>query len=300
MSSALAIDRTLAPALHLDLRELRIVDSATSLRMMLRRWYVVLPVLTLTATSSIAVAQAVQPSYQVAATVVLLVPNGKASQPSEISSEGPVSNPYLQFTNSLKISAEVMSIVLTSDTIRKRLAESGWLADYKVVPSTEISPTPTLTVTSTSRRERDARRTLTAVVRMLRTELARRQISAGAAGESLIQVQVASPPTTAKRVAGSTIRAVAITVALGLAATFAIAYCAEALADRRRLRRGRRSRARRRSRRDSHPQPSGISKTGAQEYPLAPLPSQHGQRDPIDAPSPATIGSPSWLDDGHR
>jgi capsular polysaccharide biosynthesis protein len=276
------------------------VDFATALRMVLRRWYVAIPVLMLTATSSVAVAEAVQPSYQVAATVVLLVPDGETFNAPDFSSET-ISNPYLQFTNSLKISAEVVSIVLTSDMTKQRLKQSGLSADYEVVPSTEISPTPILTVTSTSRSERDARRTLTAVVRLLRTELARRQISAGAAGEALIQVQVASPPTTAKRVAGSTIRAVAITVALGLTATFAVAFLAEVLADRRRLRRGRRSRARSRSRRKRSPEPSRISaREGGMHLPTVPLRSRPSQHNRIDEPNPATVGSTFWFGNGHH
>jgi capsular polysaccharide biosynthesis protein len=229
------------------------LDFAASLRMILRRWYVVLPALTLVAAASNSTARAVQPSYQVATSLILLVPSATASQRPETSTDRLLANPYLQFTNSLKVTAEVLATVITNDQTRRHLRASGLPADFEVITTSEVSPTPMLTITATSRQESDARRTLRAVVTLARAELAKRQVSAGATKDSLIQMKVASAPTTAKRVVGSTVRAVAATVALGLAMTFGAAYCVDALAERRRSRRGRRGRTRRHGHRQPEP-----------------------------------------------
>jgi hypothetical protein len=215
------------------------VDLATSLKVLVRRWYATLPFLALTTVAVLMAAQAVRPAYQATATVVLLAPT---PEPGATHSPGPADrNPYLRFDKNLEVTAALMSTILTNSTMVERLRAAGATSTYDIATSSLGAVTrdasPLLEVTAVGPDEQSAERTVAIVVHYLGVELARRQRAAGAPADALIRTQVTTPPTITGRIIGSTVRATGAAALLGLALSVGAGQLAETAAARRRRRR---------------------------------------------------------------
>ena len=207
------------------------MDLFTTIRILLRRWYVVLPALLLTAGGAAFTMKTVSPSYEATGAVVLLGP-ATAGAPVAGEPTPPPVNPYLEFGGALETTGEILSRSLMSESTVERLAKQGATATYEVGTGSE-GGSPIVNVIATGPDETAAKRTVSIVIAEVRNELERRQEAAGAPASQFIRVEDVTVPTNAARMAGSTLRAVAAVMALGLALSFGLGFMAEAIAVRR-------------------------------------------------------------------
>jgi hypothetical protein len=201
------------------------VDLLTTIRIMLARWYVLVPALLATGVAAFGVMSAVAPAYQAQGSVVLLAPANKTIDPTAV-------NPYIGV--GLGVVADVLAQVTMSEATATKLEARGATAEYEV--GTGLEGGPILNVTATSPDERTALRTATAVIAGMRADLARRQQAEGAPRESWISAVTVTRPDHATKMMGSKIRVLAAVLALGLAATIGLTFMAENVAEGRRRR----------------------------------------------------------------
>jgi capsular polysaccharide biosynthesis protein len=207
------------------------VDLLTTIRILLRRWFVVVPMLLLTAGGAYYAMQAVSPSYEASGAVVLLGPATAGAPVKGEPTPAPV-NPYLQFGGALETTGEIVSRTLMSADEVDKLSRRGATSAYEVGTGSE-GGSPIVNVIATDTDEAAAIRTVAIVVAEVRTELQRRQAAAGAPPSQFIRVENVTIPTKATKMAGSTMRAVAAVLALGLAVSCGLGFMAEAIAVRR-------------------------------------------------------------------
>ena len=207
------------------------MDLLTTIRILLRRWFVVVPGLLLTAGAAYYAMQAVSPSYEAAGAVVLLGP-ATAGAPVKGEPTPPPVNPYLEFGGALETTGEILSRTLMSQAEVDKLYAKGATATYEVGTGSE-GGSPIVNVIATDTDEAVAIRTVGIVAAEVRAELQRRQAAAGAPASQFIRVEDVTIPTKATKMAGSTMRAVAAVMALGLAVSFGLGFMAEAIAVRR-------------------------------------------------------------------
>jgi capsular polysaccharide biosynthesis protein len=203
------------------------MDFLTAIRVMLARWYVLVPALLATGVAAFGVMSAVAPAYQVETSVVLLAPTSNPTEPNATPG-----NPYLGL--GLEVVADVLTKVTMSEATAAKLEAKGATADYDV--GTGIEGGPILNVLVTSPDQRMAKRTAEAVIAQIRDELARRQQAQGAPKKSWISAVTVTRPDRATVMMGSKIRVLAAVLALGLAATIGLTFTAENIAEGRRRR----------------------------------------------------------------
>jgi hypothetical protein len=232
------------------------VDFLSAVRIMLRRWYLVLPGLAATVAGTIAMVEAAPPAYEARGAVLMLPPANVASA----GPDGPVQiNPFLELGGSLYATADVAAQVIMSDPVARELAEDGAVAGYEVMVGQE---SPTLTVIATGSSAREAVETVDLVTRRVQQELASRQQAAGAPDSSLIN-DVISAPDEAKVLLGSKLRAGAAVAALGSTATVSLGFLAESIAVGRRRRRASAGSTPAPGRRPADVEPSAASSSNA-------------------------------------
>ncbi len=219
------------PTEHIAERTEGSVDLFTTIRILARRWYVVLPALLLTVAGAAATMRAVAPTYEVSAAVVLLGP-ATAGAPVAGQPAPPPVNPYLEFGGALETTGLILSRSLMSESTVDRLAAQGATATYEVGTGSE-GGSPIVNVIATGPDQEAAKRTAAIVMAELRSELARRQVAAGAPASQFIRVEDVTRPDSATRTSGSRLRAVAAVMALGIALSFGLGFMAEAIAARR-------------------------------------------------------------------
>lgn len=207
------------------------MDLLTTIRILLRRWFVVVPALLVTAGGAYYAMQAVSPSYEATGAVVLIGP-ATAGAPVRGEPSPAQVNPYLEFGGALETTGEIVSRTLMSQVEVDKLFAEGATAVYEVGTGSE-GGSPIMNVIATDTDEAAAIKTVSIVVTEVRTELQRRQAAAGAPPSQFIRVENVTIPTKATRMAGSTMRAVAAVLALGLAFSCGLGFMAEAIAVRR-------------------------------------------------------------------
>lgn len=169
----------------------------------LRRWYILLPLLALTGVAALEAGQGIRPQYEVAATA-MVVPG---STPAE------VQNPY----GGLDDAAQVLAIVLTSNESRAAIAEQGLNPGYTVAAASRS------TIVSFS--VQDAApdvgiATLQAVMAAAADELSSRQSEAGLSDTAQYGIDTLQAPSVSAVVADGKTRIMAIIGLLGAALSF--------------------------------------------------------------------------------
>jgi uncharacterized protein involved in exopolysaccharide biosynthesis len=211
------------------------MDFWDSVRILVRRWYVVVVVVVFTAVGAGALATRIPPSFR-AQSQILLVPPVSASVPQNpnqpSANSGSRSNPYLSFDQSLATTADVLAKVMMSRETVERLRQQGATADYDVGFGAQ-GPGPVLRVLVTGKTEQEALDTLDKVAGEISQELQRRQQQVNAPQETWIQVSVIQQAQQADRLWGRVIRAVAGVAAVGIMFAIICAFIVENIANRR-------------------------------------------------------------------
>lgn len=198
------------------------MDIWQLLRVLARRWFVVLPLLVLTIAMAASVRRSVAPAYGVASTVILLPPDQALARVDGGTVTVPV-NPYLNFTGSTQTATLALSLAATSPGFRRSLAGSAPLAAYSV---TVVQRSPVLQVAVESKDRRFAAEATAAVIRGLERELAVRQ--AGAVASQRITLSILSPPAVAS-VNNAPLRAAAVTGIAGALGSIMLTLAVDAL-----------------------------------------------------------------------
>ena len=205
------------------------MDFATTLRILLRRWYVVVPALALTAAGAYLGMQQVTPQYESSGSLVLL---GPATGLEVAGEKVPQVNAYLEFGGALATTAEVLSKATLSDASAKKLADAGATGEYEVGTGSD-GGSPIINIVATGTSPRIATLTVEEITKLLTAELERRQVAAKAPRSQFIRVEVVAPPAEPKELLGSKLRVGSAVVALGVAVTFSVAFLVEGAMDRR-------------------------------------------------------------------
>jgi hypothetical protein len=211
------------------------LDFVTTIKILLSRWYVVIPALLATAAGAYLAMGAVAPSYESTGALVLL---GPKTSGAPVQGESPPAevNPYLEFGGALEVTGDVLSKAMLSDATTRKLAAAGWTAAYEVGTGSD-GGSPIINVVATGTSEAVTVGTVNAVEQEMRAELDRRQKLAGAPPSQYIRLEVVATPTTPKVLMGSKIRAAGAVLALGAMTTFGLAFLVESIAESRARRR---------------------------------------------------------------
>jgi hypothetical protein len=186
------------------------MDLLTALKILIRRYPVVLTGLMLTVLGVFQVGRMIEPTYEAKSTVLLLSPGSSTT------------NPFNEFGANLEVTADAIMVVLQSPVGGEKLEAAGATGGFKL----ERTQGPLIDITASAPSERAATRTVEVVVAGLREELETRQASSPV--EQHITVSELTQPV-AKPKLGSRIRAQAATLAVGLTATVAAGLAVDAL-----------------------------------------------------------------------
>lgn len=194
----------------------------------LRRWYVFLPLCGLAYLGVVEAGESVQTEYQAEATVLLVGPS--QSLPFD-PTKTVRTNPYLQ--QGLTTTGQAMHAVMSSQDVRQAMIEEGGTGNY-VVEASQRNPLLTVSITAASAEQ--ASRTSTVFPALLTSELDKLQDNARAPVGQRVTVQslTAGDSPLGVRTGLRKAQAVAAGLGLGLAAAAALAFEALMIALRRR------------------------------------------------------------------
>jgi hypothetical protein len=177
-------------------------------RILLRRWYVVVVGLALTAGLCLAASAVSPPHYEVKTSVVLL------PGPTTVGKGG---NPYLSLGN-LEGVAAILARAMSDGAVTQKLLGQGASKDY-LVATDPTTAGPVLLITSDAGTAADALRTRELILRELPVRLNVLQESAQVPTRSLISLSTLSQDQEPALIRKSQIRAVFIAFALGMCLT---------------------------------------------------------------------------------
>ena len=192
-----------------------------SLRVLRRRWPILVTIAVLTLGTIAVTLRSVPPVYESDTTLLLVMP-AKADGTAE------AINPYLNFGATLVVTGTVLSEAMGQESVAKTLKASGATADYAIVPD-PYGQSPTVTITASDPDPKDVGTTLQKVVAATRAELADRQRAAGAPPASWIAAVGVTAPEKPTVIRSDQIRAIAFIGLAGMILALFLAFAAEGL-----------------------------------------------------------------------
>ncbi|RZS40906.1 hypothetical protein EV193_103221 [Herbihabitans rhizosphaerae] len=247
------------------------MDFWKTVLVLLRRWYIAVPVFLVTIGVAVGVYAAVPMRYESTGTVVLTSPaNGANSEAVRLRG---VTNPLLSFDVSLGVSASIVIQSLSTPEVRKQLGAGGSDTAYEITGG-EIGG-PFIIVTAESTSEPGSKALVERVLARVNKELSDRQTALQAPRGTFIGVEQVVMPTLPEAQRGGKLRAGGVALALGLIATLGAAFALESIQQAR----ARRTTGDRKSKRRKENEP-----TGEPEWPVeddvAYLESRNGEAHP--------------------
>jgi hypothetical protein len=205
------------------------MGSTNSLRTGRGRWFLTGALLLLTLIGVVAALVQLPPTYQAESSVVLLA-SPAASRPNG-------DNPYLSFSPSLTLTADLVSREMTAPSTVGYLVSKGFADSYNVALATYTTATTgsVLLVTVTGPDQAAVELTLHGVTDEISTVLAKLQ--AGAPPSSRILAATVSMSRQAALSLSQLARLLAILIGVGLVASFGVPWLVEAQIAGRRIRR---------------------------------------------------------------
>jgi hypothetical protein len=195
------------------------LDLWSTLRVLLKRWYLTIPLIALSAIVTVAVVGTKPADYKANASLLLLTPSGGGA------------NPYAQFGGSLSAAAEVLATSMNSSTSKLDLQHQGVKSDWNL--ALEGGDAPLLTVETTAPTSDEATGSAKIIVETAKQRLASLQSEAGAPTNQLITLSIVDAPDGADAEYGKTVKAGAALFLVLLVASCAIVFAFEALSRRR-------------------------------------------------------------------
>lgn len=211
------------------------MDFWSTVRILLRRWYVAIPVFGLTLLAASAVYTSVPTRYESTGTLVLVAPPGGASIGTEEPADRTRTNPLLAFDGSLTTTAQILIQSMGSKEVQEELGLPGTEDAYKV--GNGLLDGPFVVVVAESARDQRSQEIATAVLERTRRELDQRQTDLGAPAPTFISAAQVVPPSPPEPKIGGKVRAAGVALVLGFTASLGAAYALESLLLARRKRR---------------------------------------------------------------
>ncbi|MFE3779774.1 hypothetical protein ACFXPA_16620 [Amycolatopsis sp. NPDC059090] len=194
-----------------------------TIRILLKRWYIALPVFAVSLGLAVAVFLSVSPQYESTGTIVLTAPSSGArvsvggSQPTERI------NPLLAFDGSLTTSAQIVIETLKDPATQKQFETvDGAPAAYEAGNGQLAGPFIVIVATAAS--PESAKKAAASVLDLARKELAARQQALQAPESTYIRADSVVNPDLGKVKIGGKVRYAAVALVLGLVAGLTAAY----------------------------------------------------------------------------
>lgn len=197
-------------------------------RIILRRFYVFLPIAVAAFLVASATSGRINPEYTASASAIVV---GPAVAKDVGTGELQPINPYLNFSGSLSTTAQAIPLLVGSSTNRAQLRSEGLISNYFIGSDNR---SPLITITAGGPDPDVAMATVERVVRMATDELQLQQERLTVPADSLISLQVLSPAGVPTADTGGRDRVQMVIVAIGLAVAAAASIAFEVLAQRRR------------------------------------------------------------------
>jgi capsular polysaccharide biosynthesis protein len=212
------------------------LDLWTAIKIVVRRWFVVLPLVLISLAVAFRVSAAVEPTYTATGSTLFVSPAQGGN------------NPFTNFNNAVNIMAKAIVEIAGGDEFQRSVREDGAQASYSVDVGADA---PLLRVTATSDEPEKVLETIALVLESVDNELAATQQETGAPPSTFITTTVLDQPLRARQESGDRTRAFVGVLAIGVAAAVSSAFLLESfLAGRREAlhlarppRRGRRTEA---------------------------------------------------------
>lgn len=207
------------------------MDFWKTIKVLLRRWYVALPVLVLSLGTAGVVFATVPPQYESTGTDLLTVPKAGATVTNDPSKPAGIINPLLAFDASLTTTAQLLTQVLLDPAVYAQLTGGNENIECKAGDGGLRGPF--VQVVCTAPTPASSKKTVENAFARLSTELVDRQKKLGAPEATFINVEQVVAPTEATLLVGGKLRAAGAALALGLAASLTSAFMIESFMQRR-------------------------------------------------------------------
>ncbi|MGH3487555.1 MAG: hypothetical protein ACRDP8_06515 [Actinopolymorphaceae bacterium] len=197
------------------------MDMWGALRVLARRWLVVVPLLVLTALGAASLYVTTGPEYTVTGSVLVRGPN--AGQDEQAGRR----NPYLDYGN-LAVAARVVTDVALTPTTYKSLTRDTQTTFELGLDTSTSAPLINLAVVGPS--PVAVRESAEAIVDFMNATLRQRQLDAGAPKVTLITTEIVTPPVDVVELNASRIRLVIAMGGVGVLISVGVAFLVEAIA----------------------------------------------------------------------
>lgn len=196
------------------------MDFGEMLRVVLRRWYVSVPVLLLTIVATVGMYRVWPTTYQSQIQLTLLDSRNVASQ------QGNAGNPYLDFNPSLDAVVDLMGRNLSSDQSASQLKALGMTNPY-TAGIAQNAQGPFLAIVVTGHSPAKIIQAMPIIVTFARQRLAEMQKASAAPANSLIQLIPIAPASSPTKVLKTKFEIVAGVAILGLLCAFLLTFISD-------------------------------------------------------------------------
>ena len=207
------------------------MDFIKTLLVLLKRWYVALPVFVVAVGAAAGVYASVPVRYSSTGTVVLTAPTAGASSGGQSAQERGQTNPLLAFDSSLSITASIIIQGMGTPQVADQLGADK--ENTFEVSSGELGG-PFIVVKTESPSAQRAQAMVQQVVDRVRAELDARQKTLKAPPSTFIKADEVVPASIPDKLLGGKMRAAGAALALGLFASLGSAFGIESVLARRR------------------------------------------------------------------
>ncbi len=207
------------------------MDFWKTLLVLMKRWYVALPVFAVSLGAAGAAYAAVPMHYESTGVIVLTTPRAGAT----VSDKGTAdTNPLLAFDSSLSISASIVIQSINTPEVVKQLGADK--PDHTFVLTGGFEGSPFVSVKTESASAEGSRELVVQVLKRAKDELAKRQRDLNAPEQTYIETNDVVLPTEPTPLRGGKIRGAAVALVLGLAASLGSVFGYESYLGRKRRR----------------------------------------------------------------
>ncbi len=193
------------------------MDLLSALRILRRRWLVLLVGLLLTGVALSGIVVKLAPQYTASGTVIVIQPNVS-------------SNPLNSLDSANALAASVAATLTNTSTSEAQVKRAGGAASYTLTLDANL---PIVTITTTSTDPGNAVYTVSVVARVMQDGLFQRQRDLGVTTSTLLKVLPLDTPTSALATTGK-VKVLAIAAGLGVLVAISAAFVAEAVGTLRR------------------------------------------------------------------
>ncbi|MEV4621275.1 hypothetical protein AB0J74_21535 [Asanoa sp. NPDC049573] len=202
------------------------MDLLDLLKLVVRRWYVAVPVVIVTLAAAVALGSAIQPEYKTAATVILVPPTTSQAPTANGATPAP-GNPWLRIGETAM--AQAVQISASSGESRQKVVAAGGDSAYEI---TLVTRSSIMTVEISSDTSAKALATVEAVTKLISEEVVAQQAKYKPKAGEEISTQVLDAGLNVTPSRSNVLRAQIVVLAIGLLFMAAAVVAYDAIARR--------------------------------------------------------------------